>query len=97
MSRVLEYDSEYLTIEMTWEPADPDVDSRIDFYHCQVLDGLLEENASLVLDFNTTNTTVIIDINRINTSSAFLQFVLSASNCNGSSIPVTIVISDGEK
>ena len=78
MSRVLEYDSEYLTIEMTWEPADPDVNSRTDFYHCQVVDGLLEENASVVLDFNTTNTTVIIDINRINTAAALIQFVLSA-------------------
>ena len=63
MSRVLEYGSEYLTIEMTWEPPNQDIDSRIDFYHCQVLDGLLKENASVVLDFNTTNTTVVIDIN----------------------------------
>ena len=98
MGQVLEYGLEYLTIEITWEPPNPDVDSRIDFYHCQVLDGLLEENASAVLDLNTTNTTVVIDINRINISAALLQFVLSASNCNGASIPVTIVISiAGEK
>jgi hypothetical protein len=31
MSRVLEYGSEYVTIEMTWEPPDQGVDSRIDF------------------------------------------------------------------
>jgi hypothetical protein len=86
------YGSEYVTIEITWEPPDIHVDSRIDFYHYQVLDGLSEENASVVLDFNTTNTTVIV-----NTSSALLQFVLSAWNCNGASIPVTIVISNGEK
>ena len=98
MSRVLEYGSEYLTIEITWEPADPDVDSRIDSYHCQVLDGLLEENASVVLDFNTTNTAVVIDINRINISAALLQFILSAYNCNGPSNSVAIVISTaGEK
>ena len=82
---------------MTWEPGDRDVDSMIDFYHYQVLDGLLEENASVVIDFNTTNTTVIIDINKINSSATLLQFVLSAYNCNGASIPVAIVISDGEK
>ena len=99
MSRVLEYGSEYLTIEMTWKSPDLDNDSRIDFYHCQVLDGLSEENSSVVLDFNTTNTTLIIDINRINISTALLQFVLSACNCNGASIPVAVVISifNGEK
>ncbi len=99
MRRVLEYGSEYLTIETTWEPPDSDDNSRIDFYHCQVLDGLSEENASVVLDLNTTNTTVIVDINRINTSAALLQFILSAWNCNGASIPVAVVISifNGEK
>ena len=97
MSRVLEYGSEYLTIEMTWEPPDLDNDSRIDFYHYQVLDGLSEENASVLLDFNTTNTTVTVIID-INTSAALLQFVLSACNCNGASIPVAlVVISYGEK
>jgi hypothetical protein len=96
MSRELEYGSEYVTIETTWEPPDPDVDSRIDFYHCQVLDGLSEENASVVLDLDTSNTmlTVIIDINRF---AALLRFVLSAWNCNGASIPVAIVIFNGEK
>ena len=100
MSRVLEYGSEYLTIEMTWEPPDLDNDSRIDFYHCQVLDGLSEENASVVLDLNTTNTTITVIIDN-NTSTALLQFVLSRSacNCNGGSIPVAVVISilNGEK
>ena len=57
MSRVLEYGSEYFTIEMTWEHAYQDIDSRVDFYHYQVVDGLSEENASVVLDLNTTNTT----------------------------------------
>ena len=90
----MEYGLEYLTIESTWEPPNPDVDFRIDFYHYQVLDGLSEENASVVLNFNTTNTTVVIDIN---TSTALLQFVLSAYNCNGLSIPVTILISNGEE
>ena len=90
MSRVLEYGLEYLTIEITWEPPDQDFDSRIDFYHYQILDGLLEEN---ILDFNTTNTTIIVmDINRISISAALLQFVLSAYNCNGPSISVAIVI-----
>jgi hypothetical protein len=99
MSQVLEYGSEYLTIEMTWEPPDLDNASSIDFYHYQVLDGLSEENVSVVLDLTTTNTTVIIDINRINTSAALLQFVLSACNCNGASIPVVVVILqfNGEK
>ena len=96
MSRVLEYSSEYLTIKMTWKPPDLDNDSRIDFYHCQVLNGLSEENVSVVLDFNTTNTTVTVIID-INTSAALLQFVLSACNCNGGSIPVAVVISYGEK
>ena len=82
---------------MTWEPPNQDNDSRIDYYHCQVLDGLSEENASVVLDFNTTNTTVIIDINKINSSATLLQFVLSAYNCNGASIPVAVVVSYGEK
>ena len=94
MSRVLEYDSENVTIEITWNPPNPEVDSRIDFYHYQVLDGLSEENASVVLDFNTTNTTVIIDINGINISAALLLFVLSACNCNGASIPVAVVVSN---
>ena len=49
MGRVLECDSEYLIIAMIWEPPNLDNDSRIDFYHCQVLEGLSEENASLVL------------------------------------------------
>jgi hypothetical protein len=96
MSRVLEYGSEYLTIDIIWESPDTGVDSRIDFYHYQVLDSLSEENASVILDLNTTNTTVIIDVNGINTSNDFaamLQFVLSAWNCNGASIPVAIVIS----
>ena len=96
MSRVLEYGSEYFTIEVTWEPAYQDIDSRVDFYHYQVIDGLLEENASVVLDLNTTNTTIIIDINKINISAALLQFVLSACNCNGASIPVAVVIFNGE-
>ena len=81
---------------MTWEPSDPDVDSRMDFYHYQVLDDLSEENASVVLDFNTTNTTIIININRISTSAALVQFVLSAYNCNGASALVTVVIFNGE-
>lgn len=93
MSRVLECGSDYFTIEMTWEPPDPDLVSRIDFYHYQVLDSLSEENASAILDSNTTNTTVIIDIEGISTA----LFVLSACNCNGASTPVVFVISNGEK
>ena len=97
MSQVLEYGSENLTSEITWEPPIPDIDSRINFYHCQVLDGLSKENASVVLDLNTTNTTVIINIDKINISAALLQFVLSAHNCNGASVLAAIAISNAGK
>ena len=92
LSRVLESGSDYLVIEVTWDTPDPDLDSRTDFYHYKVLDGLQEENASVVLDFNTTNTTVIIDLNGLNTA----LFVLSAWNCEGASTPAAIVIHNGE-
>ena len=92
MSRVLKSSSENFIVEVTWDPPDPDLDSRTDFYHYQVLDGLQEENASVALDFNTTNTTVIIDLNGLHTA----LFVLSAWNCEGTSTPVAIVIHNGE-
>ena len=92
MSRVLESGSDYLAIEVIWDPPDPDLGSRTDSYHYQVLDGLQEENTSVVLDFNTTNTTVIIDLNGLSTA----LFVLSAWNCEGASTPVAIVIHNGE-
>ena len=51
-------------VEITWEPPDLDLDSRIDFYHYQILVSLSKENATDIntIESNTTNTTVIIII-----------------------------------
>lgn len=93
MRKILESGSDYITIKMIWEPPNPDIDSRVDFYHFQVYDDMIKANATVILDSNTTNTTDIIMIdNEIGTA----LFVLSAYNCNGASTPVELVISTGE-
>ena len=59
-SRVLEYGTNYYsTVEVMWEH--PGNESWIDFYHYLLFDGLTEVNTSVILESNTTNTTVIID------------------------------------
>ena len=59
MSRVLESDTNYSTIEVTWEP--PDNDSRVDFYHFKVVAD--SEGISYTLyAVETTNTTVVLSI-----------------------------------
>ena len=87
-SRVLEYDTNYYsTVEVMW--VHPGNDSRIDFYHYLLFDGLTEVNASesVILESNTTNTTVIIDDNGVS-----ILFVLSACNCKGTSDPVKLMV-----
>ena len=63
MSRVLECDTNYSTIEVTWDP--PDNDSRVDSYHYQVVVDLDATNHSYTLSqysttTTTTNTTVTV-------------------------------------
>ena len=75
---------------MTWEALGNK--SRVDFYHYQVFNNLIKVNASVILESNTANTTVIIDADGIR-----MLFVVPACNCKGSSDPVALVISNGEE
>ena len=88
-SRVLEFGTDYFTIEVTWEP--PGNDSRVDFYHYQVIDN--SEGASVSYQVNTTNTTAILFciLYGIN-----ISFVLIANNCEGTSAPVSYAIYIGK-
>ena len=85
MSRELASSINYFEVEITWEP--PANDSRVDVYHYQVINSSV--NASVILESNTTNTTVVIDANGIYT----ISFVLSACNCKGASTPIALWIS----
>ena len=87
MSRLLASSMNYFEVEITWDP--PANDFRVDVYHYQVINSRLSVNASVILESNTTNTTVVIDANGICT----ISFVLSACNCKGASTPVALWIS----
>ena len=80
MNRVLASSMNYFEVEITWDP--PANISRVDVYHYQVINSM---NATVILESITTNTTVIIDTNEVNT-----LFVLTACNCKGRSAPVTL-------
>ena len=61
MSRVLESDTNYSLIEMTWEP--PGNHSKVDFYHYQVVVDLEAMSYSCILyNTTTTNTTAVLSI-----------------------------------
>ena len=82
MSRVLASFTNYSEVEIIWEP--PANNSRVDVYHYQVINGV---NTSMILESETTNTTVVIDTNGENST---LNFVLSAYNCKGRSAPIAL-------
>ena len=83
MSRIFASSMNFRIFEIIWEPLAND--SRVDFYHYQVINSV---NASVILESNTTNTSVIIYASWI----MMVSFVLSACNCKGASIPVVLSI-----
>ena len=70
---------------MTWEPYDQGSNTRVDsIYHYHVV-YLGRTN----YEANTTNTTVILSGLPHNTN---ISFIVSASNCEGKSLPITLTI-----
>lgn len=87
MSRVLESNTNYSIVEVTWEP--PDNNSKVDFYHYQVVVDL--EGTSYTLyesDVKTTNTTVVLSILPNNVNITF--FLSTTDSCGRKSIPVAL-------
>ena len=87
INRVLDNNSS--VVEVMWEP--PSNDSRVDFYHYQVVGA----GAIALYQGDTINTTVTLilpdilyDIN--------ITFILSANNCEGRSLPVRFVVNIGK-
>ena len=71
----------------------PDNDSRVDFYHYQLIfvDSWGQANTSY--QANTTNTTVILSGILYNLN---ISFVLFANNCEGKSAPVNLALYTGK-
>ena len=86
MSRVLESDTNYSTIEVTWEPLGND--SRVDFYHFEVVADS-EGTNHILYAVKTTNTTVILSMfpyNNINIT----VFLSATDNCGTRSVPAVL-------
>lgn len=72
-----ESDTNYSTVEVTWQPLDNN--SRVDFYHYQIIADM-EGTTHILYDVNTTNTsTILYDLLR----DSNISFVLFANNCEG--------------
>ena len=82
MSRVLESDTNYSIVEVMWEP--PDNDSRVDFYHFEVVAD--SEGISYTLyAIETPNTTVVLSIFSSNVS--ITVFLSAMDSCGTRSVP----------
>ena len=77
----------YSTVEVTWEPPRPDNNSRVDFYHYQVIVDM-EGTSYMLYNVKTTNTTVILSDFPYNVN---VTFLLSANDrCGGKSKPILL-------
>lgn len=83
---MVEYHANSSTVKVTWSPKNG---SRVDLYHYQLLDL----TDALIMDSNTTDTTLILSDIPLNAS---LTFVISTYNCKGESAQVSLVINVGE-
>ena len=87
MSRILESDTNYSIVEVTWEPPNELNGSRVKFYHYKIVD--LEGTSYTLHDAKTTNTSTIVLIS----IPFYVTFFLSATdNCGGKSIPKALLL-----
>ena len=90
MSRILESDNNYSTVEVTWEPPGNNSNSRIGIYHYQLVDYL----GGTLHEANTTNTTVTVTISGLLYNIINISFILSANYCGRRSTPVTLILNN---
>ena len=86
MSRVLESDANYSTVEVTWEP--PGNDSRVNFYHFKVVADSEETNYTLYAG-ETPNTTVVFSVVPYNVN--ITVFLSAMDSCGARSIPAVLL------
>ena len=91
MNRVLESDFNYSTVEVTREPLGND--SRVGFFHYQVIVDLEATNYSHTLyNITTANTTVILVVFLYDSNITFS--LCAIDHCGGKSSPVVLVMNN---
>jgi NADPH-dependent 2,4-dienoyl-CoA reductase/sulfur reductase-like enzyme len=93
MSRVLESDANYSTVEVTWEP--PGNDSRVHFYHVAVVVDLAGANSTWYT-VETANTTVTVVLSIFPYNVNITIFLSAMDSCGGESILAVLFLSSGE-
>ena len=87
-SRVLESDTDYSTVKVTWEP--PSNNSRVDFYHVEVVADSEGINYTLYA-VETPNTIVVLSIFPYNVNITI--FLFATDSCGARSIPAVLSMS----
>ena len=87
MSRVLESDANYSTVEVTWEP--PGNDSRVNFYHFKVVADSEGINYTMYA-VETPNTTVVLSIFPYNVN--ITVFLSAMDSCGTKSVPAVLFV-----